>query len=37
VRVAVRIHADHVVQLICKHQLTSSPGLGGHTPVPVWG
>jgi len=32
VRVAVRIDADHVVQLICEHpESTSSPGWGTRT------
>src|SRR5436190_15512531 len=36
VHVAVRVDADHVVQLICKHPTHLQPRFGGHTPVPVW-
>src|SRR3954451_24306048 len=38
VRVAVRVDADDVVQLICEHPRTDlQPSVGGHQPVPVWG
>jgi hypothetical protein len=37
VRIAVRVNADHVVQLICKHPKHPPAQVGGHTPVPVWG
>jgi hypothetical protein len=37
VRVAVRVDADHVVQLICKHSSHLQPKVGGQTPVSVWG
>jgi hypothetical protein len=35
--VAVRVDADHVVQLICKHPIDLQPCVGGTTPVSVWG
>jgi hypothetical protein len=37
VRVPVRVDADDVVQLICKHPDRPPAQVGGQTPVPVWG
>jgi hypothetical protein len=36
-RVAVRVDADDVVQLICEHPNRPPAQVGGHEPVPVWG
>jgi hypothetical protein len=37
VHVAVRVDADHVVELICKHPNHLQPRLGEQLRLPVWG
>ena len=37
VPVAVRVDADHVVELICKHPNHLQPRLGEQLRLPVWG
>jgi len=37
VPVAVRVDADHVVELICKHPSHLQPRLGEQLRLPVWG